>query len=48
MAKEVTCPHCGLPMRKLATSQTLPNGKRIVSYACPNHSGCGTVIRREE
>ncbi len=48
MAKEVLCPNCGLPMIKIAVSETQSNGKRIVSYACPNHSGCGTVIRREE
>jgi hypothetical protein len=45
---QVLCPNCKLPMKKIAVSETKQNGKKIVSYACPNHSGCGTVIRREE
>lgn len=41
------CPNCGFPMRKIATT-TLPNGKKLVSYICPNQAKCGTVIKREE
>lgn len=43
----VYCPNCGQPMRKTAMTETLPNGKRIVIYVCPNQSGCKTIYRKE-
>lgn len=48
MGEVVRCPNCGLPMKKIAISETQQNGKRLVSYSCPNHAGCGTIIKREE
>ena len=46
--EKVLCPYCGQPMKKTAMTETLKDGTRIVIYACPNRSGCGAIIKRNE
>lgn len=46
--EKILCPKCGLPMRKVAVSATLPNGKKKVVYTCPNKAACGAICTRFE